>query len=106
MKNDYSMYNYYKGEEENPFDAEKQNSEFMFWGYELHFDKLYNNGNYKKDTFKHIAVGQETEVRNVLKSHPADKERLFKSWLYHLLWDQLPSKWGLSFESLRKAYFK
>ncbi|MDR2425260.1 MAG: hypothetical protein LBD59_11165 [Prevotellaceae bacterium] len=35
---DYSMYRFFKGESENPFDKERQNTAFMFWFYENHFE--------------------------------------------------------------------
>lgn len=105
MKKDYSIYKYYKGEKLNPFNIENENSAYMFWGYELFFEELYNNGNYKKGSFNHIAFGQEQEFNNVIKFNPASKEELFKLWLYHLLSDYLPSKGGYSYEALRDLYF-
>lgn len=41
MEKDYSMYKFFKGESTNPFDVEKQNTQYMFWGYEKHFNAMF-----------------------------------------------------------------
>jgi hypothetical protein len=46
---DYSMYKYFKGEKENPFDAETQNSANRFWEYESMFEyKFYIDQEFKE----------------------------------------------------------
>jgi hypothetical protein len=41
---DYSMYKYYKGEAENPFDRANMGVSYMFWCYEAQFEHRYNEG--------------------------------------------------------------
>lgn len=105
MKKDYTMYSYYKGEKQNPFNPVTENSKFMFWGYELHFEELYNSGRSPNRNWDHISNGQEEELKKVLANKPVNKEELFKLWLYYLLSDYLPSKGGYSYDTLRNLYF-
>jgi hypothetical protein len=60
---DYSMYKYYKGEKENPFDNVTQNKKHMFWFYESCFEITY-------------------------KGKPEDKEEAFKDYMSDLLWEK------------------
>ncbi|MDR2058056.1 MAG: hypothetical protein LBP83_07230 [Dysgonamonadaceae bacterium] len=54
---DYSMYRYYRGEKENPFEWEKENTANQFWGYEALFEHKFNTdadfqGKNKASAFK------------------------------------------------------
>ncbi|MDR2962456.1 MAG: hypothetical protein LBU90_02265 [Bacteroidales bacterium] len=56
---DYSMYRYYKGEEENPFENKGQGinpnqNKYMFWYYEQGFDAAYQG----KPENKNIMFGK------------------------------------------------
>jgi hypothetical protein len=39
----YSMYRFFKGEKENPFDNQKENTAYQFWEYESMFEYKFNN---------------------------------------------------------------
>jgi hypothetical protein len=40
---DFSMFRYFKGEKQNPFDHENQNAAHMFWFYESVFEEQFNS---------------------------------------------------------------
>ena len=42
------MYRSFKGEKENPFDPEKENTANQFWYYEAKFEHEYNGSNENK----------------------------------------------------------
>ncbi len=47
---DYSMYRFFRGEEESPFDNETQNAQRMFWFYESCFERQFiKSGGSDKD---------------------------------------------------------
>jgi len=60
----YSMYRYFKGEKENPFDPEKENTANQFWQYEAKFEHEYSGSKenkagtlkiWLKDLFTHLS---------------------------------------------------
>ena len=45
MKEEYSLYKYFKGEEKSPFDAAKEDAKNLFWGIEsVHHNQMKNSG--------------------------------------------------------------
>jgi hypothetical protein len=93
------MYRYYKGEKENPFDHEKQNSH-MFWFYESVFENQFIKwesyqwydffGGYTSKKFMEIISGEDYE-------RPAENKKaaIFDLWLNEYLWiDKLYPEYG------------
>ncbi|MDR1197542.1 MAG: hypothetical protein LBK94_00825 [Prevotellaceae bacterium] len=90
MGNDYSIYKFYKGEEKNPFDRDR-NDQFLasyFWVVEHQFESDYRN-NYDKlnrdlefiseSNYKKYAEDYE----NAIKSK--DEKKILHNWLTCLL---------------------
>lgn len=94
MAADYSMLKYYKGEANNPFDHEKQNTQSMFWFYESVFESNYLEGIFTGENWIPPGAADFKEWETVLNTKPIDKEELFKLWLFFLLMDRLPDKYG------------
>jgi hypothetical protein len=47
---DYSMYRFFRGEDESPFDKVNQNTQHMFWFYESCFERQFaDNGGFEKN---------------------------------------------------------
>ncbi len=88
---DYKIYRYYKGEPENPFDKEKQNTAHNFWGYESLFEEKFNKGDYSLAAWQ-IPSSLKGDWEFALKP-PVDKEEMFKVWLYELF-ERLADKAG------------
>lgn len=87
------MYKYFKGEQQNPFDHEKQNARHMFWFYESIFERDFLQGNFTDENWIPPDAADHKEWVIVLKDKPVDKEELFKLWLYHELMVRLPYKY-------------
>jgi hypothetical protein len=111
MKN-YNMYRYFKGEDENPFDKEKQNNQFMFWFYENHFDLLFDKYE-SSDWYDFFGAGTErgNSFMNLLSKddymRPTEKKKadIFDIWLNKYLFvDKLYAEWDNENE-YKKAYY-
>lgn len=96
MKPDYSAFLYFKGENENPFDWETQNTAHNFWDYESMFEEKFNNGNFSQEAWIPSNHFDKNEWISVLNQEPIDKEELFKLWLFFLLMVHLPDKYETS----------
>jgi hypothetical protein len=102
----YNMYKFFRGEEKNPFDRDKQNAEFMFWGYEKSFEELFSKGDFNPDSWIPPYSSDIKEWRAVLSQEPVDKEELFKLWIYNLLMNVLPDKYQVESDHFLKMYNK
>lgn len=106
MIKDYTIYKFYKGEDINPFDADKQSVEHSFWEYERMFDELFNEGDF---SIKSWTIGLDMtatkEWEEVLSQKPVNKEELFKLWLYELLAIHLPDKYESKPDHFIKLYW-
>ena len=89
----YSMYRYFKGEEENPYNQVEQNAQYMFWWYETIFEKNFNREDFSQDNWALPYYEDINEWRDVLSKNPVNKADLFKLWLYQLLMKRLPDKY-------------
>jgi hypothetical protein len=101
---DYSMYRFFKGEKEDPFDHETQNSQHMFWFYESCFENLFTRyessdwysffgGGHKSitsDKFMKLLSDEDYE-------RPTEKKKagIFDLWLNDYLFvDKLYGEYG------------
>ena len=103
-KSNFDMYKYFKGENENPFDSEKQNSQFMFWGYESAFEESFEKGDFNPDSWIPPYASDIKEWKAVLLQKPVDKEELFKLWSYNILMNVLPDKYMSEPDQFLKMY--
>ena len=108
---DYSMYRYYKGETENPFDNEKQNTQFMFWFYESVFETLFNresNGywrNHSNECARQKFCNALAEKGN---DRPTESEKaaVFDVWLNDCFFvDKLYPEWGAKENWHKEQYY-
>lgn len=90
----YSIYKYFKGEDSNPFDSEKQNYQNQFWMYESLFEHKFNRADFNPDVWLTPTMLPSTiqEMKEVLSENPISKEELFSVWLFSLLMEYLPDK--------------
>jgi len=98
--NDYSMFRYYKGEKENPFDKESQNSAHMFWLYESVFERDFI-GRESSDWFAFFeGYGMGGDFMKILSDadyeRPTDKvkKHVFDLWLKYLFAEKLYAEYG------------
>lgn len=105
-KSNFDMYKYFKGEKENPFEIEKQNTQFVFWGYEKIFDEKFSAGNFDVEQWIPPYASDIKEWKAVLSQKRVDKEELFKLWLYNLLMNVLPDKYMAESDHFLKMYNK
>ncbi|MBV5348836.1 hypothetical protein JZU61_04170 [bacterium] len=106
MNSDYSMFNFYKGEKENPFDQEQQNAAANWWFYESVFEDLFNEGDFSLDRWVVPYASDIDEWKVALSKKPSiDKEQLFRIWLYRLLMEHLPEKYQSESDHFLKLYF-
>ena len=87
---DYSMYRFFKGESENPFDKITQNTQSMFWFYENHFEQQFIK-NDSSDWFAFFGGSHDSKTsKKFMKllseedyERPAEKKKaaLFDIWL-------------------------
>jgi hypothetical protein len=89
----YSMFRYFKGEEENPYDQVQQNAQYMFWGYETTFEHHFTGSDFSMDSWANPYDENINEWKDVLRKNPVNKADLFKLWLLKLLMDHLPDKY-------------
>lgn len=99
------MFKYFKGEEENPFDNDTQNTQYQFWGYERTFDTQFNSQNFTQDFWVSEHAFDINEWKAVLKRIPVNKEELFKLWLFTLLMDHLPDKYLSDHDKFLRLYY-
>ena len=112
MSKDYSMYRFYKGEKENPFDQVKQNAQYQFWGYEELFAMRFNEGDFSSLKWIPPNAFDTKEWETILASKPVNKEELLKLWLFNLIMVHLPEKYeskddkflGLYLESEKSGF--
>ncbi|SFK99925.1 hypothetical protein SAMN05216357_11084 [Porphyromonadaceae bacterium KH3CP3RA] len=98
---DYSMYKYFKGEKENPFDKEKQNAEYMFWLYEASFEKDFSGWGSHDWYYFFDGYGMGDAFMKLLRD-PADydrpskdkKKQIFDLWLEYLFTHKLYAEYG------------
>lgn len=88
----YSMFRYFKGQEENPYDQVYQNAQYMFWGYESMFDFNFNKADFKTISWVDEYSPYFKKWETVLSQNPVNKQDLFELWLYELLAEHLPDK--------------
>jgi len=110
---DYSMYRYYKGEKENPFNKENQNTSFMFWFYEKHFDDEFAK-NESSDWHAFFGGNNSETSKAFMKllseddyARPAEKkkEAIFQLWLEKYLFvEKLYGEYG-SENWYKKKYY-
>lgn len=80
---DFSMFKYFKGEEENPFDSQNQNTQYMFWGYEKHFNDKFEKYD-RTDWFDFFSnFGLENHFLEITKNGYGSlyKKTVFDLWL-------------------------
>jgi len=98
------LFKYFKGEKENPFDKEKQNPQYQFWGYEYLFEDKFKAGNFSPVAWIPPNAPDTKEWEKVLACNPIDKEKLFKIWLFNLVMIHLPEKCQSSGNSFLRLY--
>lgn len=87
---DYSMYRYYKGEDNSPFDKEKQNTEYMFWLYEASFEKDFSERDSSDWHSFFDGFGMGDAFMNILSNADYEKptgekkKQIFDLWLEYL----------------------
>jgi hypothetical protein len=97
---DYSIYRFFKGESENPFDKEKQNTEYMFWFYESVFEKDFSERDSADwfDFFNGYGLGNAFMeiISDTDYNHPTNKKKkqIFELWLKYLFSEKLYSEYG------------
>lgn len=107
---DFSMYRYFKGEKENPFDKEKQNNEYIFWFYESTFDKDFTERETSEwfDFFSNYGMGDAFMeiISEADYDKPTDKtkKQIFELWLKYLFSEKLYGEYGGD-NWYRDAYF-
>lgn len=99
------MFKYFKGEEINPFDNEKQNSQYQFWGYEQLFEYKFKAGNFSFDMWVPPNTPDVKEWEKALSGKPVNKDELFKIWLFNLVMVHLPEKYQSPGNSFLRLYY-
>jgi hypothetical protein len=79
MKEDYSLYKYYKGEENSPFDCEKEDSKNLFWGIErAHYNQMKKNGvEFQNIFFEYLNsyIQENSYDKNIMTDESIPKEK-------------------------------
>ena len=110
---DYSMYRYFKGEKDNPFDKVNQNAQHMFWFYESCFEQQFSD-NESSDWYAFFG-GKESKTAQKFTAllsaedyeRPAQSKKaaIFDIWLNDYLFvEKLYGEYGGENE-YSKAYF-
>ncbi|GHT09118.1 hypothetical protein FACS189432_05210 [Bacteroidia bacterium] len=91
--NDFSMYRFFKGEKENPFDTTKQDKAHFFWFYESVFDSEFSE-RYSSDWTSFFSdYGLNDKFMQLLKDNdyykPTDKKGVFELWKDYLFRNKL-----------------
>lgn len=109
--NNYDMFRFFKGEEINPFDIEKQNAQYMFWFYESVFEREFvNNESSDWHSFFAMHNGMEKDFMAILseseyvKPTQVIKKPLFELWLKYLFKYKLYPEYGGENE-IEKLYY-
>lgn len=100
MESDFSMYKYFKGEADNPFDNEKQNTDHNFWWYESVFEDKFRKTDSSGwfaffcdygvgDKFIKILSYQDYQRPGIDK-----KKQVFELWLEYLFEYKLYPEYG------------
>lgn len=104
------MYKFYKGESDNPFDHETQNTQHMFWFYESIFERDFIS-NDSPDWFAFFGdnkLGQRfmklLSEEDYERPTEAKKKPLFELWLDYLFTEKLTPDYGGD-NPYKKAYF-
>lgn len=105
MPDSFSMYKYFKGEKENPFDNVTQNAAHMFWFYEQLFEDKFSKGDFSEDAWIIPDHDNPNEWKEVLSSKSVNKEDLFKLWLFHLLMVRLPDRYLSEHDEFLHLYY-
>lgn len=111
MSKDFSMFRFYKGEKENPYSNETQNTEHMFWFYESIFARDFA----EKDSSewykffgdigmgdKFMAILTEADYNKPLEDK---KKQVFELWLEYLFTYKLYPEYGGE-NTLKDLYYK
>lgn len=88
--NDYSLFKYYKGEENCPFDSEKESSKYKFWHGEKQFSKTQNSIGWENEAKRLIA---EFKKNNQTKNLKHAQQYSFAQFGVILYIETLHSKW-------------
>lgn len=106
----YSMYRFYKGEKNNPFDSETDGLSAKFWYYESVFETSF----FKKDTsdlysfFNDLGMGKEFMALLSEEDHDNISEKtkkpVFELWLEYLFEFKMYPEFGGENKE-KKAYF-
>jgi hypothetical protein len=97
---DFSMYRYFKGEKESPFDKEKQNNEYMFWFYESIFERDYSGWDSSEwfNFFNNYGMGDAfmkiLSEADYDKPTNEEKKQIFELWLKYLFSEKLYGEYG------------
>ncbi len=100
LESDFTMYKYFKGEANNPFDNEKQNTVYNFWWYESVFEDEFK----KKESFEWYAFfsdyGMSDKFMEILSEQDHErpgidkKKQVFELWLEYLFEYKLYPEYG------------
>ncbi len=100
MPDSLNMYKYFKGEKENPFDKETQNTAYNFWWYESIFEGLFAEKE-SSDWFAFFSdYGIGKEFMQILSEHDYQrpgldkKKQVFELWLEYLFEYKLYAEYG------------
>lgn len=97
---DYSMYKYFKGEKENPFDKISQNTQYMFWFYESVFENDFSKRESSEwfDFFDNYGMGEEfmkiLSESDYIRPTVEKKKQIFELWLEYLFSNKLYGEYG------------
>ena len=79
MKEEYSLYKYFKGEEKSTFDTENEDAKNLFWGIErVHYNQMKNFGSDFHNTFIEYLddyIQRNKNVSNALTDESIPKEK-------------------------------
>lgn len=105
MNKDLSMFKFFKGEAENPYDNEKQNTQHQFWGYEQLFEEKFNEGDFSALKWIPPYAEDSKQWQKVLSAKPVEKDELFNLWLFNLLMVHLPEKYQSAGDGFLRMYY-
>ncbi|GIJ96561.1 hypothetical protein CAPN001_11300 [Capnocytophaga stomatis] len=108
----YEMYRFFNGENNNPFNAQNQNTQYMFWFYEQHFEEKFQQ--YESSDwyafFKEMGIGDEfmalLSEEDYEKPTVTKKRKIFDLWLNKYLFvEKLYPEYGGSENTYKNEYF-
>jgi hypothetical protein len=111
MAADFSMFRYFKGENENPFSWEKQNAAHMYWFYESifqgDFDRWESSDWYS--FFGPAELGERFMKLLTDKDYerPTEeiKKPIFEIWLDYLFTEKLYPEYGGKVNYYKELYY-